>query len=116
MTQPPADLQLVVLSNLLKAIRQLGQPERLDDAGLEALLGPAPILEEAVKRGFPVKLAPDGHNIGIQPLVMAAVPQAGLNVDRLISEIDKILTRSQRNGTLAEIYLRWYGQDLSQPP
>lgn len=116
MPQPPPDLQLVVLSNLLRAIRQLGQPEGLDDARLEALFGPAPMLEEAVKRGFPVKLAPEGHNIGVQPLVMAAVPHDGLNVDRLIVEINKILTRSQRNGTLAEIYLRWYGQDLSQPP
>jgi ABC-type amino acid transport substrate-binding protein len=116
LSQPRPDLQLVVLSNLLKAIRQLGQPEGADDFRLEALFGPAPILEEAVKRGFPVKLAPEAYSIGIQPLVIATVPQDGLKVERLISEINKILSRLQRDGTLAEIYLRWYGQDLSRPP
>ena len=31
-----------------------------------------------------------------------------------VEEINQALDRLERQGTLAEIHLRWYGQDLSQ--
>ena len=106
----PADVQPVVLSNLLKTIRQLSQPESEPEFQLDAIFGPAPIFQEAVKSDLPVQWV----KVGVQPLAIATVPQDNLKVDRLISEINKILERLQRQGTLAEIYLRWYGQDLSR--
>ncbi len=112
----PAGIQVVALSNLLKAIRQLGQPESDQEAAVQALFGPAPIFQEAVKTDLAVKLAPQVQNLGFQPLAVAAVPRDGLKVDRLLLEINKILDRLQRRGTLAEVYLRWYEQDLSQTP
>jgi len=116
MPKPPPDLQPVVLSNLLKAIRQLNQPNSKGSPQLDAIFGPTPILEAAIRSGLPVKLAPEAKNIGVQPLAIAMVPQDGLKVDRLVGEVDKILIQSHRQGALSEIYLRWYGQDLSQPP
>jgi ABC-type amino acid transport substrate-binding protein len=112
----PADIRVVPLSNLPKAIRLLDQTGANDEPAVEvdAILGPAPILEEAVKSELPVKLAPQAENLGLQPLVVAAVPRDDLQVDRLIQEINQALDRLERQGTLAEIHLRWYGQDLSQ--
>jgi len=113
-TQLPASVQPVGLSNLLKAIRELGQGEPAPP--VEAIFGPAAIFEEAIKSDEPVRLLAREDVLGVQPLVVAVMPQAGLKIDRLLSEINNVLDRLDRQGTLAEIYLRWYGQDLSQPP
>jgi ABC-type amino acid transport substrate-binding protein len=110
LTQIPVDVQPVALANLQKAIRQLGQVESKPEFQGDAIFGPGPIFEEAVKSDLPVKWV----KVGIQPLAIAAVPPDKLKVNRLILEINKILDRLQRQGTLAEIYLRWYGQDFSQ--
>lgn len=112
MPAPPENLQLVVFSNLSKGIRELG----LDGRQVEAIFGPTPILQAAVEQNFPVKLAADAKNLGVQPLVIAATPQDGLKVDRLMSEINNLLRRLHRQGLLAEVYFRWYQQDFSQIP
>jgi ABC-type amino acid transport substrate-binding protein len=104
--QTPPGIQPVALANLQKAIRQLGQAE----LKLDALFGPGPIFQEAVKSELPVKWV----QVGVQPLAIAAVPQDNLKVDRLMLEINKIVDRLHHQGTLAEIYLHWYGQDFSQ--
>jgi polar amino acid transport system substrate-binding protein len=115
--QPFPPLQLIVVSNLQKAIRQLGQPvEKADTPQLDAIFGPTPLFQEAIKTGLPLQLAAEAKNIGVQPLVIAAVPQNGLKVDRLLAEINTALDRLQRQGVLSEIYLQWYEQDLSQLP
>jgi ABC-type amino acid transport substrate-binding protein len=108
--QIPADMQPVALSNLLKAIRQLGQAEPEPEFRVDAIFGPAPIFQEAVKGDLPVRWV----QVGVQPLAIAAVAPDNLKVDRLILEVNKILERLDRQGTLAEMYLRWYGQDFSQ--
>jgi ABC-type amino acid transport substrate-binding protein len=113
MPEPPRNLQLIVISNMAKAIRELGQPAAGQTPPVEVIFGPIPVFQASVERDFPVKLAPE--TIGFQPLAIAVVPQDGLTINRLISEINKVLDRLQRQGVLAEIYLRWYEQDLSQP-
>ncbi len=105
----PAGLEPVAVSNLLKAIHDLGQPGQPD-----ALFGPAPVFQEAVKSELPVKVV--AGPLGYQPLAVAVISQDGLKVDRLLQEINKVLERHRRRGTLAEMYLRWYGQDYSQAP
>ena len=72
-------------------------------------------VQVARDEGLPLKLTAPNQRLGIQPLAVAAVPQEGLKVARLIAEIDKILERADRQGTLAEIYLHWYEQDFSRP-
>jgi polar amino acid transport system substrate-binding protein len=114
LTQIPTNVQPIPLSNLLKAIHELGDPENEQEAQVEAIFGPTPIFREAIKSGLPVKLAPQTQHVGLQPLAIAVVPQDGLKVDRLLAEVNKILDRLQQQGILAEIYLRWYEQDLSQ--
>lgn len=109
--QRPADVQPAPLANLQKAVRQMGQSEPEAEFRGELLFGPGPIFEEAVKSELPVKWV----KVGVQPLAIAAVPVDNLKVDRLTLEINKILARLHRQGTLAEIYLKWYGQDFSRP-
>lgn len=108
--QRPADVQPVPLANLQKAIRHMGQPQSDAEFQGEVLFGPGPMFEEAVKSGLPVKWI----KVGVQPLAVATVPVDNLKVDRLMLEINKILARLHRQGTLAEIYLKWYGQDFSR--
>jgi len=111
MAEPPPDLRIVPLSNLPKSIRQLGNPgENGQPIQVDAIFGPIPIFQEAIKSDFSVKLAPQARNLGLQPLVVATVPQDGLTVDRLIAKINNVLGRLERQGTLAEIQLDWYGQ------
>ncbi len=107
---PPPNLQVIPLNNLPKAIRQLSQP----DSQVEAIFGPKPILEEAIKAEEPVKLAPQATKLGVTPLVIAVAPPQGLKAERLVNEINKVLARLHRQGTLSEMYLRWYNQDLSR--
>ena len=110
LVEPPPELRIVPLSNLPKSIRHLGNPAENDEPlQIDAIFGPTPIFQEAIKGDFPVKLAPQARNLGLQPLVVATVPREGLTVDRLIAEINNVLERLERQGTLAEIQLDWYG-------
>jgi polar amino acid transport system substrate-binding protein len=110
----PTEVQPVTLSNQLKAIRELGQPEA--DPRVDAIFGPAPVFQAAVSSQEPVKLLAAGDELGVQPLVIAIVPQNGLQVERLVQAINERLDRLERRGNLSELYLLWYGQDFSQMP
>ena len=109
--QLPNTIEPVPVSNLINTIKQLGNSNSAEET-VDAVIGPAPILQEAVKSDLPVKIV--AQNIGVSPLAIAVVPQDNLKIDRLVTEINRALTRLQHDGTLAEIYLRWYGQDFSQ--
>lgn len=108
--QRPAEVQPVPVANLQKAIRHMGQPETDAEFRGEVIFGPGPMFEEAVKSDLPLKWV----KVGVQPLAIAAVPVDNLKIERLMLEINKILARLHRQGTLSEIYLKWYGQDFSQ--
>jgi ABC-type amino acid transport substrate-binding protein len=109
-------IQIKPVSNLPKAIRELGQPQPNSPDRIDAIFGPAPVFNAAIQDNVPVKLLAPVKEFGRQPLAIAAVPQDGLAVDRLIHQINLILEQFRRQGTLAEITGRWYGQDLSRPP
>ncbi len=106
------DARLLVLSNIQKSIRETEEGKfRVD-----AYLGPAPVFEQAIRENnLPLRIIRDNEALPPQPLVIAAVPQDGLAVDRLIAEIDTVLIRLQSHGTLAELALKWYGEDISPP-
>jgi polar amino acid transport system substrate-binding protein len=113
---PPSDVQLVVLSNMQKTLREMGDPT-LNGGTPDAIVGPAPVLEQAISANvLSFKVIRDPANLPAHPLVVAVVAQDGLAVERLTAEINTILERLERQGTLAELSLRWYNQDLSQPP
>jgi polar amino acid transport system substrate-binding protein len=113
----PKNSQLVVLSNVQKAIRQLGQTEPADNGlQVDAILGPAPVFQQAISQSeLPLNLLRDDASLPPHSLVVAAAPQDGLKVDRLLDEINKLLARLHRQGTLSEMSLEWYGEDFSRP-
>jgi len=111
LSQLPENVQVIPVSNLINTIKQL-ENAGTDEEAVDAVVGPVSILQEAVKSELPVKIV--AQNIGESPLAIAVVPQDNLNIDRLVTEINNALSRLHRDGTLAEIYLRWYGQDFSQ--
>jgi ABC-type amino acid transport substrate-binding protein len=113
-TQLPPDVRPVSLSNLLKAIRELGQTE--SDPPVDAIFGPAPVFQKAVSGQEPVRLLAAEDRLGVQPLVIAIVAPDDLTVERLVQEINDRLDRLERRGVLSELYLRWYDRDFSQIP
>lgn len=114
MLQPPADVELILLSNLQKSIRELGAANSEAEGQPDAIFGPTPMFEQAISRDLPVGLAPQAERVGLQPVSIVAVPRDGLTTDRLINEINKILARLREQGDLAEIYQYWTNQDLSR--
>lgn len=106
------DARLMVLSNIQKTIRETEDgPGRVD-----AFLGPAPVFEQAItENNLPLRVIRNNSTLPPHPLVIAAVPQDGLTVDGLLAEINKVLARLQRQGILAELSLKWYGEDISPP-
>jgi len=118
LVSPPAGIHLIVLSNVQKAIRNMGQPAEDQPAiPVDAIYGPAPVFQQAITENeLPLRIVTDSERLRPHPLTVAAIPQDGLKTERLLAEINTILTRLKRNGTLPEIYLRWYNQDLSRSP
>lgn len=114
----PDNVRLIVLSNVQKAIRQMGRAEEGDDLlQVDAILGPAPVFQQAItKSKLPLNMVRADEDLPPQPLVIAAVPQDGLKVDRLLAEINAVVERLHRLGTLSELSLQWYGADFSRPP
>ncbi len=109
--QIPVELQLVPVSSLPKAIRQLGSPENNEFA---ALFGPTPILQAAQTQGETIQLLQTTQPAIVQPLVVAVAPQDDWLNNRLLEEINQVFQEAHRQGILAEIYLQWYGEDLSR--
>ena len=84
----PKDTQLVVLSNIQKSIREIEE----GSVTIDAFLGPAPMFEQAIANNkLPLRVIRDSKTLPPHPLVIAAVPQDGLTVDRLITEINTII-------------------------
>jgi ABC-type amino acid transport substrate-binding protein len=111
--QLPKNIRPIPVSNLINTIKQLDNANG-EAESVEAVIGPASILQAAVKSDLPVKIV--AQNIGVSPLAIAVAPQDNLKTDRLMLEINNVLKRLHRDGTLAEIYLRWYDQDFSEAP
>lgn len=110
----PAGIRPVPLSSLQASIQVLGRVGP-DERPFDALFGPTPIFEQAMRQGERIKLAPKAKFTGFHPASIAVTPRDGLAVERLISEINRILVALQQQGLLAELHLKWYGQDYSRP-
>ncbi|MDM8529059.1 transporter substrate-binding domain-containing protein [Anaerolineales bacterium HSG24] len=112
------ETEQVAVGSLSQAIERLGQADEMtsEDERFDALFGPTPMLEQAISNGWAVKFAPEAVTVGYQPVSVAVVTQDGLKVDKLVQEIDRILTQMDQDGDLLAIYLTWYDQDISRVP
>jgi ABC-type amino acid transport substrate-binding protein len=111
----PPNVRPAPVSNLIKAIHQLSGDTDTPPP-FDAIFGPAPVFAQAVEAGLPVALVSGWERLGKQPLAVAAVRQEGLQVDRLLAEINRVLDLLEREGILAETSLKWYGEDITRLP
>lgn len=111
----PATTEVVPVSSLWQATEQLSPTTEIETT-LAAIFGPTPQLRLTINEGWPVKFASQAEQIGFQPLSLATRPQDGLSVDRLLTEINRVLVEADQQGDLSEIYYRWYDDDFSRLP
>ncbi len=114
----PASIQVAAVGNLSQATALLSQPITADGltAPFDALFGPTPLWQQAIANGWPVELAAEASIVGYQPVSVAVIPQAALSIDRLLAEVNHILTVADEQAILAERYYHWYNQDFSRLP
>ncbi|MGH2827093.1 MAG: transporter substrate-binding domain-containing protein [Actinomycetota bacterium] len=83
-----------------------------DGTRLDAVISAVPTLEEAIKKGKPIKLV--GDPIYYEPLAAALDKNAPEDPVPLAEEIGRIIEEMHEDGTLSEYSMKWYGTDLSK--
>jgi len=109
----PETTQLIPMTTLLQATEQLSTTQAITNP-IKALFGPAPILQQVINEGWPVKFATDGQRIGYQPIAIAVAPPPDVTINRLLDTLNTIVTLADEQGVLAEFYYKWYDQDFSR--
>jgi polar amino acid transport system substrate-binding protein len=83
-----------------------------DGVRLDAVISALPTLEEAIKSGEPIKIL--GDPLFHEPLAVAFDKSAPLDPTRLVEEVSAIVEEMHTDGTLTELSMKWYGEDLTQ--
>jgi polar amino acid transport system substrate-binding protein len=104
----PEDVTVVTYDTDSSAIQDLGLGR------LDAVMSAVPTLESAIDRGKPIELL--GDPVFYEPLAVATDKSAPLPDESLIDRLNQIITDMHQDGTLAELSLKWYKQDLTTNP
>jgi polar amino acid transport system substrate-binding protein len=83
-----------------------------DGVRLDAVISALPTLEQAIKDGEPIKIL--GDPLFYEPLAVAIDKQAPLDPTSLVDEVSRIVEEMHSDGTLTELSMKWYGEDLTQ--
>jgi polar amino acid transport system substrate-binding protein len=83
-----------------------------DGVRLDAVISALPTLEQAIEEGEPIKIL--GDPLFFEPLAVAIDRQAPLDPTRLAEEVGRIVEEMHSDGTLTELSMKWYGEDLTQ--
>ena len=79
----------------------------------EGWLSSSTTVQQAIDEGMPVVAI--GDHVFHEPLA-AAFDKNVQDNDSLVAAVDKIIGDMHADGTLAELSLKWFGQDLTTPP
>ncbi len=82
-----------------------------DGARLDAMISAKPTLEGAIEKGRPIKLA--GDPVFFEPLAVAFDRAAAEDAQSLVDEVSRIIEEMHADGTLTELSMQWYGEDLT---
>jgi polar amino acid transport system substrate-binding protein len=82
-----------------------------DGVRLDAAISALPTLEQAIENGEPIKIL--GDPLFYEPLAVAIDRQAPLDPTTLVEEVSRIVDEMHADGTLTELSMRWYGEDLT---
>ena len=82
-----------------------------DGVRLDAAISALPTLEQAIEDGEPIKIL--GDPLFYEPLAVAIDRQAPLDTTTLVDEVSRIVEEMHADGTLTELSMTWYGEDLT---
>ena len=82
-----------------------------DGVRLDAAISALPTLEQAIEDGEPIKIL--GEPLFYEPLAVAIDKQAPLDPTSLVDEVSRIVEEMHTDGTLTELSMTWYGEDLT---
>ena len=83
-----------------------------DGVRLDAAISATPTLQGAIDAGEPIKLI--GDPLFYEPLAVAFDKGATLDPTSLLEEVSAIIEDMHADGTLTELSMKWYGEDLTQ--
>jgi polar amino acid transport system substrate-binding protein len=83
-----------------------------DGVRLDAAISATPTLQGAIDKGRPIKLV--GDPVFSEPLAVAFDKSAPLDITSLVEEVGTIIEEMHADGTLTDLSMKWYGEDLTQ--
>lgn len=82
-----------------------------DGARLDAMISAKPTLEGAIKKDRPIKIV--GDPVFYEPLAVAFDRASTLDGQSLVDEVGRIVEEMHADGTLTDLSMKWYGEDLT---
>lgn len=83
-----------------------------DGVRLDAVISAKPTLEGAIEKGEPIKIV--GDPVFYEPLAVAFDKSAPLDPTSLVEAVSQIIEEMHADGTLTELSMKWYGEDLTK--
>jgi polar amino acid transport system substrate-binding protein len=83
-----------------------------DGVRLDAAISALPTLQEAEKKGKPIKIV--GDPVFYEPLAAAVDREAPSDPQPFVDRISEIIHEMHADGTLSELSMKWYGVDLTK--
>jgi polar amino acid transport system substrate-binding protein len=83
-----------------------------DGVRLDAVMSAKPTLELAIEKGEPIKLV--GDPLMYEPHSVAFDKAAPLDPTSLVEAVSTIIEEMHADGTLTELSMKWYGEDLTK--
>lgn len=102
----PEDVQLVTYDTDSTAIQDL------EIGRVDAVMSAVPTLTTAIDKGREIQLL--GDPVFYEPLAVAADQGSTLDSQPLIDEVTRIIQEMHSDGTLTDLSMKWYGEDLTK--
>ena len=102
------DPQIVTYDTDSTAIQDLSLG---DGARLDAAISAQPTLQGAIDKGRPIKIV--GEPVFYEPLAVAFDRSSELDQTSLVEAVSQIVEEMHDDGTLTELSMKWYGEDLT---
>lgn len=82
-----------------------------DGIRLDAVISALPTLEGAIDAGEPIKIV--GDPVFFEPLAVAFDRSSALDIASLVAAVGAIVEEMHADGTLTDLSMEWYGEDLT---
>jgi polar amino acid transport system substrate-binding protein len=104
----PEDIEIVTYDTDSTAIQDL------EIGRIDAAMSAVPTLQGAIDKGRDIQLL--GEPVFSEPLAAALDKSSSLDSTSLTEEISTIIQEMHDDGTLTELSMKWYDEDLTQNP